>query len=60
MYANGLHVRVGDTVTSGQRIADEGSDGTSTGCHLHFEISQNGQKVDPVAFLTAQGLELAA
>lgn len=60
MYANGLHVRVGDTVTSGQRIADEGSDGTSTGCHLHFEIAYNGQKVDPIAFLTAQGLELAA
>ncbi|MFF5325261.1 M23 family metallopeptidase [Janibacter hoylei] len=60
MYASGLHVRVGDTVTSGQRIADEGSDGTSTGCHLHFEISQNGQKVDPIAFLTAQGLELTA
>lgn len=58
MYANGLHVRVGDTVKSGQRIADEGSDGVSTGCHLHFEIAQNGTKVDPVAFLAAQGLNL--
>lgn len=58
MYAGGLKVRVGDTVKSGQQIADEGSDGVSTGCHLHFEIARNGEKVDPIGFLAAQGLNL--
>ena len=38
MYADGIHVKAGDTVTAGQYIADVGSDGYSTGSHLHFEV----------------------
>lgn len=60
MYADGLHVQVGDTVKSGQRIADVGSGGTSTGCHLHFEVTQDGQKIDPLGFLRTQGLDIAS
>lgn len=60
MYASGMKVRVGETVKSGQRIADVGSAGVSTGCHLHFEIARSGQKVDPLGFLQQQGLDIVA
>ncbi|WP_194908340.1 M23 family metallopeptidase [Quadrisphaera sp. INWT6] len=58
MYADGLHVRVGDSVSPGQVIADVGSDGLSTGCHLHFEVMRDGQLVDPAPFMASQGAVL--
>ena len=53
MYASGIQVRVGQTVTAGQIIGAEGSSGTSTGSHLHFEVRQDGRPIDPVPFLDA-------
>ncbi len=52
MYADGLLVAQGDTVRAGQHIANIGSDGESTGAHLHFEIwpggrLAGGQAIDP-------------
>ncbi len=44
-------------VKAGQNIARVGSEGASTGPHLHFEVHLDNQRVDPIAFLNAQGVE---
>ncbi len=41
----------GGRVSRGQVIGYEGSTGTSTGCHLHFETLENGNFVDPRKWL---------
>lgn len=56
MYSVG--VKAGQTVKAGQRLAGVGSDGNSTGNHLHFEVKVNGGKVDPVRFLMQRGVKL--
>lgn len=56
MYNDGVLVKVGDQITAGQQIAKVGSNGNSTGCHLHFEVLMNGQQVDPKAFLDQVGV----
>ncbi|OUZ11069.1 metalloendopeptidase [Aeromicrobium sp. PE09-221] len=58
MYADGIHVRVGDRVTAGERIADVGVAGYSTGAHLHFEVRPGGADAapsDPEPWLAAGG-----
>ena len=55
MYTAGVLVRVGDVVTAGQQIGKVGSAGNSTGCHLHFEVWRDDQRVDPEAFLDQVG-----
>lgn len=55
----GILVKTGDDVGVGQNIAKVGSTGKSTGCHLHFEVYQNGNTRDPVSYLRGQGIDLA-
>lgn len=49
-YAHCAEILVseGDRVESGQKIATVGSTGRSTGPHLHFMVSDNGEYIEPV------------
>ncbi len=53
LYAHNsqLTVKVGDLVRAGQEVAKAGSTGRSTGAHVHFEVWENGQVVNPRKFL---------
>lgn len=57
MYDDGLHVTEGEQVEVGQHIADVGSNGRSTGPHLHLEIhtDEEGTTVNPLGFLSERG-----
>ncbi|MEV1294337.1 M23 family metallopeptidase [Pseudonocardia sp. NPDC049635] len=60
-HINEAFVAVGDRVSAGDRIAEVGNRGQSTGPHLHLEIRQgsvSGDRVDPVGWLRGRGLEL--
>jgi murein DD-endopeptidase MepM/ murein hydrolase activator NlpD len=49
-------VRIGQAVGAGQNVAATGSTGTSTGCHLYFQVLVNGNPVDPVPFMRDRGI----
>ena len=44
-------VGVGRTVARGDTLAHVGSTGRSTGPHVHFEVLENGQNVNPLKFI---------
>lgn len=58
-HASKVFVKKGDLVKRGQRIAEVGTSGRSTGSHLHFEVLVNGVPQDPQRFLSA-GSRIAA
>jgi murein DD-endopeptidase MepM/ murein hydrolase activator NlpD len=55
-HASRLHVRSGQTVERGFRIADVGATGLTSGPHLHYEVEQNGRQVDPMNFVIGDAL----
>jgi len=52
------NVTAGATVWTGQQLGVEGTTGTSTGNHLHFEVRQNGTPIDPIPFMLERGAPL--
>lgn len=56
MYPGNTLVGIGDTVTSGQHIANVGSYGNSSGPHLHFEVWSGDEPLSPIAWLAARGV----
>lgn len=50
-HASTVLVKNGDLVKRGQKIAEVGSTGRSTGPHLHFEVLVQGVPQDPRKFL---------
>lgn len=50
-HCSKLLVEEGDEVKKGDKIAEVGSTGNSTGPHLHFEIRRDGRTIDPEAIL---------
>ncbi|MGW3040013.1 M23 family metallopeptidase [Kitasatospora sp. NPDC001159] len=56
-----IGVKIGQTVTVGQRLGLSGATGNVTGPHLHFEIRtgpEYGSDINPVAYLRAHGVAL--
>ena len=51
-------VRYGEQVSTGTHIANVGSTGGSTGCHLHFEVREDGKAINPVPFMRGKGITL--
>jgi hypothetical protein len=52
-HASRVFVKKGDLVKRGQKIAEVGTTGRSTGPHLHFEVMVQGVNQDPQKFLSA-------
>lgn len=63
-HASRVWVKKGDLIKRGQKIAEVGTSGRSTGPHLHFEVLVQGIPQDPQKFLLAsqraQGSQIAA
>jgi hypothetical protein len=63
-HASKIWVKKGDLIKRGQKIAEVGTSGRSTGPHLHFEVLVQGIPQDPQKFLRASqqapGPQLAA
>lgn len=54
-HASKRMVKIDDIVLQGQKIAEVGSTGRSTGPHLHFEVLKNGAPQNPARYLKTAG-----
>jgi murein DD-endopeptidase MepM/ murein hydrolase activator NlpD len=59
-HINRSFVHVGERVNAGEKIAEIGNRGQSTGPHLHFEVwNPSGKKINPAPFLASRGVSIA-
>jgi murein DD-endopeptidase MepM/ murein hydrolase activator NlpD len=56
-HLDSILVNNGDVVTQGDVIGKIGSTGASTGPHLHFEISVNGSRVNPLDYFSGYTID---
>lgn len=49
-HLSGFNCKKGDKIVRGQIIGYVGSTGKSTAPHLHYEVEQNGKKINPIHF----------
>ncbi|MDE0584397.1 M23 family metallopeptidase [Planococcus sp. A6] len=50
-HLSSIDVKVGDKVSPHTKLGDMGTTGRSTGIHLHFELSYEGQDRDPLDYV---------
>lgn len=50
-HMNAIYVDVGQEVDAGDTIGEIGSTGISSGPHLHFEVRENGEHIDPMVYV---------
>ncbi len=49
-----LNVKKGQSVSLGQKVAEVGTTGMSTGPHLHFEIRKGNVRLDPSYYISSE------
>ena len=50
------HVRIGQSVKRGDKIAEVGRTGIATGPHLHYEVLVKGKPVNPRTYIFPQAI----